>query len=118
MGMNDRSTQIRAMASEQRLDILRLLKSPGDRFRGQESADPVEFGVCVTLIADALGVSQPTASRHIDLLRQAGFLTIRRHQKWSYCRRDEAALGDYFDWLRAEISPGSALAEPSKGKEE
>ncbi|WP_428696646.1 ArsR/SmtB family transcription factor [Stappia sp.] len=97
--MQDRSTQIRAISSEQRLEILRLLKTPNVHFAAQWSADPAEFGVCMTLIAEALGVSQPTASRHVDLLRQAGFITVRRKGKWAYCRRQEGALGDYLSWI-------------------
>jgi DNA-binding transcriptional ArsR family regulator len=100
----DRSTQIRAMASEQRLRILLLLAEPGKHFGQQWSADPAEFGVCMTLIAEALALAQPTASRHLDILRQAGFITVRKHLKWSYCKRDEAAICDYLDWLSRELS--------------
>ncbi|RJL05073.1 transcriptional regulator [Paracoccus siganidrum] len=103
----DRSMQIRAMASEQRLRILQLLAQPGRHFGQQWSADPAEFGVCMTLIAKALAVAQPTASRHLDILRQAGFITVRKHLKWSYCKRDEGAIGDYLDWLRREVSAAS-----------
>ena len=92
------------MASGQRLEILRLLKAPAKRFGTQWSADPTEAGVCVSLLAEALGVSQPTTSRRVDLLRQAGFITVRRYQKWSYCKRDEAALAEYIDWLRSELA--------------
>lgn len=107
----DRSTQIKAMASPARMTILRLLGDPRRHFGGQYSADPAGFGVCMTLIADALGVAQPTASRHLEILRQAGFITVRRQHKWSYCRRDEGAITDYLDWLRAEVTgpaPGPA----------
>ncbi|PND24325.1 transcriptional regulator [Sinorhizobium sp. M4_45] len=100
----DRSTQIKAMASEQRLTVLRLLAEPQKHFGHQWSADPVEFGVCMTLIAEALAVAQPTASRHLEILKQAGFITVRKHLKWSYCRRDEAAIRDYLDWLASELS--------------
>jgi len=100
----DKSTQIKAMASEQRLKILQLLADPAKHFSQQWSADPGKFGACMTLIADALAVAQPTASRHLDILRQAGFITVRKHQKWSYCKRDEAAISDYLDWLSQEIS--------------
>lgn len=100
----DRSTQIKALASEPRMKILSLLAEPGTHFGEQWSADPVEFGVCMTLIADALGVAQPTASRHLDLLRQAGFITVRRHKKWSYCKRDEAEIAGYLYWLKQELS--------------
>jgi DNA-binding transcriptional ArsR family regulator len=109
--MVDRSTQIRALASEQRFAILNLLENPKERFAAQWSADPVEFGVCVTLIAEALGVSQPTASRHIDLLRQAGFISVQRSQKWSYCRRNEEVLAEYVDWLHTELSVSRRVSE-------
>ena len=97
------------MASESRLRILNMLAEPDRHFSHQWSADPVAFGVCMTLIAEALAIAQPTASRHLDLLRQAGFLTVQRHLKWSYCKRDDAAIRDYLDWLALELrsaSPG------------
>ncbi len=100
----DRSTQIKAMASEPRLRILRLLAEPKKHFRHQCSADPVEFGVCMTLIAEALTVAQPTISRHLEILRRAGFIIVRKHLKWSYCKRDEAAIRDYLNWLGTELS--------------
>lgn len=92
------------MASEPRLKILRLLAMPEKHFGHQWSADPVKFGVCMTLIAEALSVAQPTASRHLDILRQAGFITVQRHLKWSYCKRDEAAISGYLVWLTTELS--------------
>ena len=104
MGIMDRSTQIKAMASEQRPTVLRLLADPQGHFGHQWSADPAAFGVCMTLIAEALAVAQPTASRHLDILRQAGFITVRKHLKWSYCKRDETAIRDYVDWLATEVS--------------
>lgn len=106
----NRSTQIKAMASPVRMTILRLLAGPKRHFGQQYSADPAEFGVCMTLIADAIGVAQPTASRHLDILRQAGFIVVRRQHRWSYCHRNEAAIRDYLDWLQAE------LASPPQGQ--
>ena len=99
----DRSIQMKALASEPRLKVLQLLAEPKQHFGDQWSADPAEFGVCMTLIAEALEVAQPTASRHLDILRQAGFIAVRKHMKWSYCKRDEAAIQDYLNWLSKEI---------------
>ncbi|MFN3208093.1 MAG: ArsR/SmtB family transcription factor [Roseovarius sp.] len=95
----DRADQVKALASESRLEILRLLTRPGTEFAAQQSADPETTGVCMNMIAERMGVSQPTISRHIDLLRRAGFLAVRKQQKWSYCRRDEDALAEYHRWL-------------------
>ncbi len=103
----DRSTQIKAMASEQRLHILRLLASPKTHFAGQWSADPEQFGVCMSLIAEALQIAQPTASRHLDILRQAGFITVQKHMKWSYCKRNDPALEDYLRWVATDLQLGS-----------
>lgn len=64
----------------------------------------------MTLIAEALAVAQPTASRHLEILKQAGFITVRRQQKWSYCKRDEAVIQDYLAWLKRELSAQSESA--------
>lgn len=101
--------QMRALASAQRLRILQMLGEPGRHFGKQWSADPAEFGVCITLVAEALAIAQPTASRHIGILRQAGFITVKRHLKWSYCRRNEAAISDYLAWLAREVSARPAV---------
>nr|WP_211313761.1 winged helix-turn-helix domain-containing protein [Sulfitobacter mediterraneus] len=93
------------MSSEVRMTILQLLADPQQRFGHQWSADPVAFGVCMTMIAEEIAVAQPTASRHLDILRQAGFITVQKHQKWSYCRRDELAIKDYLTWLGKELAP-------------
>jgi DNA-binding transcriptional ArsR family regulator len=92
------------MASEKRLRILRLLAEPKRHFGHQQSADPVTFGVCMTLIAEALAVAQPTASRHLDILKRAGFITVHKHLKWSYCKRHEVTIRAYLDWLSKELS--------------
>ena len=101
--MAERPDQIKALASENRMHILRLLIEPRKEFAHQESADPETVGVCMNLIADRLGVSQPTVSRHIELLHRAGFLKIRKQQKWSYCSRDEEALREYHQWLAGTL---------------
>ncbi|WP_310620757.1 ArsR/SmtB family transcription factor [Flexibacterium corallicola] len=99
----DRSIQIKAIASEPRLTVLRLLSEPQKHFSHQWSADPVEFGVCMTFIADALGVAQPTASRHLDILKQANFINVRKHLKWSYCKKDERSIEEFLGWLGKEV---------------
>ncbi|MCX2721518.1 ArsR/SmtB family transcription factor [Roseibium salinum] len=102
--MANREDQVKALANETRIEILRLLDEPIKHFGGQKSADPVTTGVCVQLIAEHFGVSQPTMSRHIELLRRAGLITTKRQQKWTYCSRNEAALADYASWLRQSLN--------------
>ncbi len=102
--MTNRADQVKALANEMRIEILRILDQPGTHFSGQESADPEETGVCVQLIAAHFGVSQPTMSRHIELLKRANFIVAKRQQKWTYCSRNEAALTEYASWLKASLN--------------
>ena len=102
--MSNREDQVKALASEIRIEVLRALDDPGRHFSSQESADPVKMGVCVQLIADHFGVSQPTMSRHIELLKRAGFISTKRQQKWTYCSRNERALADYAEWLKQSLN--------------
>ncbi|MEM0981317.1 MAG: metalloregulator ArsR/SmtB family transcription factor [Cyanobacteria bacterium P01_H01_bin.58] len=101
--MPNRSDQVKALANESRMEILRLLKDPATNFEDQKSADPASVGVCMNLIAERLNVSQPTISRHIELLKRAGFVKILRQHKWSYCSRDEECLSSYHKWLQAYL---------------
>lgn len=104
MDMANREDQVNALANPTRLEILRVLDEPLKHFGHQESADPVEVGVCVQLLAEHFDVSQPTMSRHIELLKRAGFLKAKRQQKWTYCSRDEKTLADYATWLGSTLN--------------
>lgn len=96
--------QIKAMSSEIRMSILQHLAEPKVYFGHQWSADPEKFGVCMTLIAKAMQISQPTTSRHLDILIQAEFITVAKFQKWSYCKRNEPAIKNYLNWLQQQLS--------------
>ena len=81
---------LRALASDRRLTILDWLKDPVTHFPPQTDGDLVRDGVCGALIAEKLGVSQPTVSEHLRVLAQAGFLRSKRIKQWNFYRRDEA----------------------------
>lgn len=98
-----REEQAKALASIVRMQILHWLKTPDMNFSDQTTGDPVRIGVCVTLITAKLEMSQPTVSRHLELLKRAGFLTVQRIGKWSYYRRNEKALNEYRRWLSATL---------------
>lgn len=106
--MPDRSTQFRAFSSEPRLTILDWLADPLPRFGNQYSADPTLTGVCVSLIAEAMQIAQPTASRHVDLLRQAGFVRLTRAKGWTYVKRDEAVIAEFMTWLTQRVRPAAS----------
>ncbi len=81
-----------ALAHEKRLKVLEWLKDPVSHFPTQVDGDLVKDGVCSGFIADKLNVSAPTASAHLGLLRDAGFVTPKRIKKWTFYKRNEAAI--------------------------
>jgi DNA-binding transcriptional ArsR family regulator len=85
---------MRALANDRRLRILEWLKSPRRHFRPQVDGDLVEDGVCGVLIAEKLGVSQPTVSEHLKVLSQAGLLDSKRIKQWTFYRRNEARIAE------------------------
>ncbi|GFM69822.1 ArsR/SmtB family transcription factor [Pseudomonas capsici] len=95
--------QSKALAGEPRILILQWLKHPREHFSHQITGDPALIGVCVTLITEKLGMSQPTVSRHLDLLRQAGFLRAKKIGKWAFYSRDETAIDEYKAWLVEQV---------------
>ena len=83
---------IRALASEPRLQILEWLKNPRANFRRQTVGSRVKDGVCGVLIAEKLGVTQPTASVHLRVLTHAGLIRPKRMKQWTLYKRDEAQI--------------------------
>lgn len=83
---------LKALASERRMQILEWLKDPAGNFPPQEHGDPGEHGACNLFIVDKLGVSQPSASRHLKVLVDADLVIPTRRQGWTYYRRNEPAL--------------------------
>ncbi len=88
----DIETVLRALANDRRLLILEWLKHPKAHFRPQVDGDLVADGVCGVLIAEKLGVSQPTVSEHLKILSRAGLLTSKRVKQWTFYKRNEARI--------------------------
>ena len=83
---------LRALSNDRRRLILDWLKHPKQHFRAQVDGDLVADGVCGVLIAEKLGVSQPTVSEHLKILSQAGLLKSKRIKQWTFYKRDEAEI--------------------------
>ena len=92
------------MSSEVRMSILRYLDRARIHFNYPWRTEPVAFAVNMTLIAKVMHIAPPTASRHLHILREAGFITIRKSQKWSYCMRDDVVIHEYLVWLQGRLS--------------
>jgi len=94
---------LKALGNERRLQILEWLKTPRAHFREQVDGDLVDDGVCGVLIAEKLGVAQPTLSEHMRILVQADLVTPKRIKQWTFYRRNEAAIAALKSALAAEL---------------
>src|SRR3954454_11007120 len=83
---------LRTLANDRRLQILDWLKAPRANFREQVDGDLVDDGVCGLLIAEKLGVSQPTLSEHMRILVQADLVIPKRIKQWTFYKRNEPAI--------------------------
>ena len=90
--------QLKALADPTRRRIVELLKR-----KGCCSCDAISAaspGLCVCDLEAALGLSQPTITHHIQILREAGLVTTWKIGRWLYCRRNEEALDRLGKWLQ------------------
>jgi DNA-binding transcriptional ArsR family regulator len=94
---------LKALANDKRRQILRWLKEPTAHFRPQVDGDLVKDGVCGLLITEKLGVSQPTASEHLRVLSDAGFVSTKRIKQWIFYKRDERAIKAFKTALKEEV---------------
>jgi ArsR family transcriptional regulator len=83
---------IQALSNDRRLKILEWLKRPRANFRTQQDGDLVADGVCAVLIAEKLGITQPTLSEHMRILRQAQLVQSKRIKQWTFYKRNEARI--------------------------
>ncbi len=70
----------KALSDETRLRIMKLLE---------------EEALCVCEIMAVLGMIQSRVSRHLDILRRAGFLVARREKKWVIYAWNKEQVNDY-----------------------
>ncbi|KIC56576.1 ArsR/SmtB family transcription factor [Microbacterium hominis] len=78
------------IADGTRRDILQLLR---------ERASAGEHGTSVSHIVTELGVSQPTVSKHLKVLREAELVTVREEGQHRYYSLSPAPLDAVDDWL-------------------
>ena len=91
---------LKALASDKRLKILDWLKDVQANFPPQKHGDPVTEGACNLFIVEKLGVSQPTGSRHLKVLVDAGLVVATRRKGWTYYRRNEDAIAAVAERMR------------------
>ncbi|WP_306231647.1 ArsR/SmtB family transcription factor [Agrococcus beijingensis] len=86
------AARLKAVAEPSRLRMLSMLAA-------------TDGEICVCDLADAIDVSQPTASHHAKVLVAAGLIEREQRGKWAHYRVVDGALDELGALLR---SPGRA----------
>jgi ArsR family transcriptional regulator len=94
---------LRALGNEKRLQILDWLKDPTAHFPPQIAGDLIKDGVCGLFITEKSNISQPTASEHLRVLVDAGFLTATKIKQWTFYRRDEKAITAFKVLVKSQV---------------
>jgi DNA-binding transcriptional ArsR family regulator len=92
-----------ALANDRRQQILDWLKDPESHFPPQVDGDLIKDGVCACSIADKLGISQPTLSEHMRVLKAAGLVQSKRTKKWTFYKRNEPEIRRIKKAIMSEI---------------
>lgn len=84
--------------------VLRLAKALSDetRLRVVRALRPGEL--CVCELCDTLDVTQSTLSTHLQIIRDAGLVTVRRKGKWNYYAL-EPAIVRLLDRFFTDVDP-------------
>ena len=91
------------VADATRRDILRVL------LEASENSDSGE--ISVSQIVGGLELSQPTVSKHLKVLREAGLVTVREEGQHRYYRIDVGPLEEIEDWLMPFVSGEFDIAD-------
>lgn len=104
------------VADPTRRDLLRVLL---DR-RAVPEAPTGE--ISVSELVQTLGISQPTVSKHLRVLRDSGLVSVREEGQHRYYRLEPAPLEVLDAWVapfvddgRGDAAPDGGLADPDTG---
>lgn len=75
--------------------VARLFKALGDETRLRIVGTLARRTLCVCDLARELGLSQPTLSHHLKILRDVGLVVGEKDGQWIYCSLNEAAFKSY-----------------------
>ena len=66
-------------------------------------------------MVERLGLTQPTVSKHLRVLREHGLVTVRENGQHRYYRMDASPLSSIESWLVPFLSPTTSAARDDSG---
>jgi len=97
------------IADPTRRDILQVLL---DGF--EPGLEGPQQGTSVSEIVSQLGLSQPTVSKHLKVLREAGLVSVREEGQHRFYSLDYTPLESVEDWLIPFLSADFDAAEQAR----
>jgi ArsR family transcriptional regulator, arsenate/arsenite/antimonite-responsive transcriptional repressor len=92
------------LADETRRKIVATLNA------ATEPADDGLVELSVGELVESVGATQPTVSKHLKVLRDAGIVTVREEGQHRYYRLNPRALSPVSDWL-SELTGNPSIPE-------
>lgn len=84
-------------------EFLRILKAVSNRNRLRIIKMLQVKPLCVCEIREVLGVSQPSVSRHLNILKEAGILVDKKNGVWIDYRLNDSAENIYSESILGNI---------------
>ena len=80
-------------------DFIRVMKALSDPNRVKVIKMLQHKEMCVCEIQFALGLAQPTVSKHLKVLERAGLIARGREAQWRPCRLRAEPMKDVAEWV-------------------
>ena len=78
--------RFKALADPARVRLVRILAELPDEHTVRDPRCGTALGACFCHLTERLGLSAPTVSHHLKILREAGLIEVVRAGRWSYYR--------------------------------
>jgi ArsR family transcriptional regulator len=110
-----------------RREFIKVMKAPSDPNRGKIIKMLQQWKLCVREMREALKVAQPTVSKYLKVLEDAGLVGFQREGLWVNCHLTDGAsspyvatlIGNLRHWLENDPEIDSLVKKlPSINREE
>lgn len=82
------------LGSSRRLLIVSWLADPVSHFRPQVDGDLLEDGVCVALITEKIGLTQPTVTSHMKAMTDVGLVEPKKIKNWVFYKLKQEVVAE------------------------
>ena len=104
VSVESRAQLHKALANENRLQIIEWILNPRAHFEEQVDGDLVADGVCIGRIVDKIGLSQPTVTSHMKVLAKADLVSSKKIKNWVFYKPNRTRLATLTSYINLDYS--------------